>query len=246
MAGVAYGRVSVSGARAAARAEASLLARCTARRVLPRYGCHLQRRRVRCAASGVRARGPLAAARPFACAPAMDAISPFWRPAVKAGQRRATVSARRVKPRSSLAAIWRIPRPRPESPTPNCRTRSRLQRAGGGMHLQWQGPDRACAGQDENNTTLRKGDIVAGANGLMVAGRGSDRRGAALNSASVPDQRALSARAGGGSGLTVGACLVVADEISGSATGTGVAALRCSAAPTPSDIGGGTDDYQAY
>ena len=33
----------------------------------------------------------------------------------------------------------------------------------------------------ESDPTLRKGDIVAGANGLMVAGRGADKRGAALN-----------------------------------------------------------------
>lgn len=39
--------------------------------------------------------------------------------------------------------------------------------------------------------TLRKGDLVAGANGLMVAGRSADRRGA-LNFSSAPRQ--LSAR----------------------------------------------------
>jgi Protein of unknown function (DUF2865) len=33
----------------------------------------------------------------------------------------------------------------------------------------------------ENDPTLRKGDIVAGRDGLMVAGRGADRRGASLN-----------------------------------------------------------------
>jgi Protein of unknown function (DUF2865) len=33
----------------------------------------------------------------------------------------------------------------------------------------------------ENDPTLRKGDIVAGADGLVVAGRGADRRGASLN-----------------------------------------------------------------
>nr|WP_246669299.1 MULTISPECIES: DUF2865 domain-containing protein [unclassified Bradyrhizobium] len=33
----------------------------------------------------------------------------------------------------------------------------------------------------ENDPTLRKGDIVAGENGLVVAGRSADRRGAALN-----------------------------------------------------------------
>jgi Protein of unknown function (DUF2865) len=33
----------------------------------------------------------------------------------------------------------------------------------------------------EDDPTLRKGDIVAGAGGLMVAGRGADKRGASLN-----------------------------------------------------------------
>jgi len=33
----------------------------------------------------------------------------------------------------------------------------------------------------EDDPTLRKGDIVAGENGLVVAGRGADKRGAALN-----------------------------------------------------------------
>jgi Protein of unknown function (DUF2865) len=33
----------------------------------------------------------------------------------------------------------------------------------------------------EKDSTLRKGDIVAGSDGLMVAGRGADKRGASLN-----------------------------------------------------------------
>jgi Protein of unknown function (DUF2865) len=33
----------------------------------------------------------------------------------------------------------------------------------------------------ENDPTLRKGDIVAGSDGLMVAGRSADKRGASLN-----------------------------------------------------------------
>jgi hypothetical protein len=33
----------------------------------------------------------------------------------------------------------------------------------------------------ENDPTLHKGDIVAGSGGLMVAGRGADKRGASLN-----------------------------------------------------------------
>jgi Protein of unknown function (DUF2865) len=50
--------------------------------------------------------------------------------------------------------------------------------------------DCTCNGKDqlglapvkiEDDPTLRKGDIVAGNNGLLVAGRSSDRRGAELN-----------------------------------------------------------------
>lgn len=38
----------------------------------------------------------------------------------------------------------------------------------------------------EDDPTLRKGDIVAGPDGLMVAGRSADRRGASLNFSPVP------------------------------------------------------------
>jgi hypothetical protein len=50
--------------------------------------------------------------------------------------------------------------------------------------------DCTCNGKDqlglapvkiEDDPTLRKGDIVAGANGLLVASRAADRRGASLN-----------------------------------------------------------------
>ena len=40
----------------------------------------------------------------------------------------------------------------------------------------------------ENDPTLRKGDIVAGADGLMVAGRGADKRGASLNFSPASDK----------------------------------------------------------
>jgi hypothetical protein len=40
----------------------------------------------------------------------------------------------------------------------------------------------------EDDPTLRKGDIVAGANGLVVAARASDRRGASLNFSPAPAQ----------------------------------------------------------
>jgi Tfp pilus assembly protein PilW len=44
----------------------------------------------------------------------------------------------------------------------------------------------------ENDPTLRKGDLVVGADGLMVAGRVADRRGASLNFS--PASEALRAR----------------------------------------------------
>jgi Protein of unknown function (DUF2865) len=40
----------------------------------------------------------------------------------------------------------------------------------------------------EDDPTLRKGDIVAGANGLVVAGRSADRRGAELNFSPASDR----------------------------------------------------------
>jgi hypothetical protein len=39
----------------------------------------------------------------------------------------------------------------------------------------------------ENDPTLRKGDIVVNADGMMVAGRGADKRGASLNFSPVPE-----------------------------------------------------------
>jgi hypothetical protein len=44
----------------------------------------------------------------------------------------------------------------------------------------------------EDDPTLRKGDIVAGADGLMTAGRGADKRGATLNFSPAPQR--ISAR----------------------------------------------------
>ena len=43
----------------------------------------------------------------------------------------------------------------------------------------------------ENDPTLRKGDIVAGADGLMVASRGADKRGASLNFSPLSQQARL-------------------------------------------------------
>jgi hypothetical protein len=58
-------------------------------------------------------------------------------------------------------------------------------------------PGCTCNGKDqiglapvkiEDDPTLRKGDIVVGAGGLMVAGRGADKRGASLNFSPAPEQ----------------------------------------------------------
>jgi uncharacterized protein DUF2865 len=40
----------------------------------------------------------------------------------------------------------------------------------------------------EDDSTLRKGDIVAGENGLVVAGRSADKRGASLNFSPAPER----------------------------------------------------------
>lgn len=48
-------------------------------------------------------------------------------------------------------------------------------------------PTGLAAVRIEDDPTLRKGDIVAGSNGLMVAGRSADRRGALLNLSPAPE-----------------------------------------------------------
>ena len=46
----------------------------------------------------------------------------------------------------------------------------------------------------ENDPTLRKGDMVAGSDGLKVAGRTADRRGTALNFSPLRKHRARASR----------------------------------------------------
>ena len=82
---------------------------------------------------------------------------------------------------------------KPYSELPNAfryRNETRL-----GLHLQRQGPVGLASVNIENDPTLRKGDIVAGENGLVVAGRSADKRGAALNFSPASDasRRATSA-----------------------------------------------------
>jgi hypothetical protein len=50
-----------------------------------------------------------------------------------------------------------------------------------GCTCDGQGPFGLATIRIEDDPTLRKGDLVAAANGLMVTGQGGDRRGASLN-----------------------------------------------------------------
>ena len=120
-----------------------------------------------------------AAARRFACGPATGAISRSRRPTMPAGRRPATVSARRARPKSSMAATSTTPRPKRKTLFGTAERVPLSQRDRRGLHLQRQGPDRARAGQDRGRPDLRKGDIVAGENGLLVAGRSATNAGRA-------------------------------------------------------------------
>ena len=56
-----------------------------------------------------------------------------------------------------------------------------------GCTCNGKGPTGLASVKIENDPTLRRGDIVAGGGGLMVAGRGADRRGASLNLSPAPE-----------------------------------------------------------
>ncbi len=57
----------------------------------------------------------------------------------------------------------------------------------GGCTCNGRDPVGLAAVKIEDDPTLRRGDIVASKNGLMVADRGADRRGATLNFSPAPD-----------------------------------------------------------
>ena len=130
-----------------------------------------------------------AAARPIACAPATDAISRSPRPTMRAGRRPATASARRAKPRWSMAAISTMPRPRTESPIRNCRMRSaiatRSWRAAPATARTRSGSRRS---RSRTTRPCARATSSPDENGLMVAGRGADKRGASLNFSPASEQ----------------------------------------------------------
>jgi hypothetical protein len=56
-----------------------------------------------------------------------------------------------------------------------------------GCTCNGKGPAGLAAVRIEDDATLRKGDIVAGSDGLMVAGRSAERRGASLQLSPAPE-----------------------------------------------------------
>ena len=189
-------RLIISGAAAvvcasalapAAQAEdflSALFGAFGARPQAPSSRCHSRTR----ATPGLRKRGSVhgraipAARRPIACAPATGAIS---RSAASNGQSRAA-SCNDFCPASETKVVYgsnidnaATESGKPYSELPNA-FRYRNELVAG----------CTCNGKDqiglapvkiENDPTLRKGDLVAGADGLMVAGRVADKRGASLN-----------------------------------------------------------------
>ena len=106
----------------------------------------------------------------------------YRHPTVKAGPHRAAISVRRVKPK------WFYGSNIDNAATESGKPYSELTNA-----FRYRSELVAgctCNGTDqiglapvkiEDDPTLRRGDIVAAADGLMVAGRGADKRGASLN-----------------------------------------------------------------
>ena len=133
------------------------------------------------------------AARPIACAAATDAISRSRDPTIKAARRPATASVRPARPSWSMAAVSTAPRPKPESPIPNCRMRFAI------ATRSWRAVPatariRSALPRSRSRTIRRFARAISlpAPIGLMTVGRGADRRGAALNFSPAPQR--ISAR----------------------------------------------------
>jgi hypothetical protein len=85
----------------------------------------------------------------------------------------------------AMAAASITPSLKAESPSPSCRTRYRDELVKG-CSCNGKDPTGLASIRIEDDPTLRKGDIVASGNGLVVAGRSADRRGASLNLSPAP------------------------------------------------------------
>ena len=152
----------------------------------PRCRCRLRARATARslpkAMSSVRGALIPAARRPIACAPATGAIS---RSAASDNQSRAA-SCNSFCPASETKVVYgsnidnaATENGKPYSELPNAfRYRNELV---AGCTCNGKDQIGLASVKIEDDPTLRKGDIVAGADGLMVAGRGADRRGASLN-----------------------------------------------------------------
>ena len=92
------------------------------------------------------------------------------------------ISARPAKPKVVYGSNIDMRQPRAESPIRSCRMRFAIA-------TNWSQGAPATArtrsvwrrSRSRTIATLRKGDIVAGADGLVVAGHAADKRGASLN-----------------------------------------------------------------
>jgi hypothetical protein len=87
-----------------------------------------------------------------------------------------------------MAATSTTPRPTAENPIPTCRTPSAIAtRSCPGVPATAR--IRPASLKAEDDPTLRKGDIVAGSDGLVVANRNaSDRHGIAMNFSPLPEK----------------------------------------------------------
>ena len=177
-------------------ASRGFLSRCSARSASARR----KRRRRRCRspmkakprkilrAKRLSSSWSIPAARPIASAPATGAISRSRQPQSKPG-RLVQQFLPGQRNQSGLRRRHRhaaMENGKPYSELPNAfRYRNEIV----AVAPATEGPDRAGAGHDRKRPDARKGDIVAGANGLMVAGHGADKRGASLNYTPVSEKR---------------------------------------------------------
>ena len=139
--------------------------------------------------------------RPIACVPATDAISRSRR---SSNESRAAV-CNNFCPASETKLVYgssidsaATEAGKPYSELPNAfRYRDEIV---AGCTCNGKDPVELASIKVEDDPTLRKGDLVAAANRLMVAGRSAGQRGDVAEFLTGPAtaQRALSARAGGG------------------------------------------------
>ena len=124
----------------------------------------------------------VAVARRFACGPATGVTSRSPRPTRQAGRLPATASARRAKPRCSTAAASTTRLPITANPIRSCRTPSAIA-TNSSAAAPATARTRSDSRRSRSRTTRRcaRATSSPATNGLLVAGRSADKRGAELN-----------------------------------------------------------------